>query len=1225
MEPDSSKGVEVPNDGDPMVSFEPQPTPPPPPSTQPPPPTQPPLPTPPNDDDCKRELLLQLTQQKKFDDAKKIIQSLKNTAAPLRRDQLLRTAVHYSAMDPSGFELLKDLTELVGAGCLATPDRNGVTPFHFAAQYLPDNAWNTFINPLVTESHLKKRDNAGNTCAHYAVREQRANDGVILSIVHKSGPRCLDVSNEIKETPLQLAVKNCTSKTVKKLLKELNPRWLQEADEEGNTVAHYAAMNPRGAVLKVVKKVGDPVLFWSNNHKETVLQIALQFCSISKSHLLLKKAVAKAAKLPGSKESKKLRQQDSTGKTCLHSTAMLSDRQEILLQAVELGKPLGPECLAWKNQAGSSVLHVALEHGRQSEPASTEVLVKLISKSTKDVLAKVDANGNTCLHIAAKRRDNHRLLREAIQKCGKDCMFWPNKRNQLVMFFAIGVVSSKELEEALKNDIPSDDFGNTLLHYLLQGYSSESVCVGLTDSAIEKQSTTDILEKIDILIAFGVDPLEENIAAQNFLHWAKLPQNLLKKLLTDFSESHGLKALYEKLDCGSNGLHLVHTYSRKYNLEVLLEPLSKLSDLKENRLLSLAVSKGDNKGATCFHFACEGGQTSSFRFLLKKGPNISVSIKTLTDSELSCIDFAIDRGHLEPVMKVYTEFEAKALQKKGIGSKAASNAARITLLRLVDPIKKAVSLPDRVAAQKALASIIDQLSDDSTACRKGRRGLQILERAITLNSTKLFRSALKMNFVNATTERLLPEFLRCQQHRNLELSVINCLCMGDKIGRHGWVDAFSELSVIDITCSHSEHYDEILLDLVLTRQFELIPASINLLIRLGPEIDKLRSQARGKHATLQELYRKVQEIAVNSLEELFASATQKRQRELLFEFLQGRIESAEGVSGPKFPFRTLNKKIRHGAVTDMIEEADCNEIFATDCIYSLVQQEWKTGRRPCRCSTCSVSNSKQSSEDCCCRCTREFYSPRAKFGTYCTFFAFLIIYFTWYTVDFKNSFAHISTDIPLIFYWLSFVSQEVVDFRRRRKRRSYLVCGRLCRWPTYFEDLLNFLEWLVIVFLLVGLILKWILLANSLPLTAAYPCQMVFSVAFGLLMFRAVHFLSLSAVIGPVITMLWSLVFNDLLPFLAIIAVIIIAFGVFFFNLLFSVTGVNTQSTYYNSPWYSWDATVAAITLPFNILFTNFEKLEFGKTLTNITIGKSAHTQGIGVFENLMLFLFMGW
>uniref|UniRef100_A0A1I8J5X6 ANK_REP_REGION domain-containing protein n=1 Tax=Macrostomum lignano TaxID=282301 RepID=A0A1I8J5X6_9PLAT len=484
----------------------------------------------------------------------------------------------------------------------------------------------------------------------------------------------------------------------------------------------------------------------------------------------------------------------------------------------------------------------------------------------------------------------------------------------------------------------------------------------------------------------------------------------------------------------------------------------------------LAVSKGDNKGATCFHFACEGGQTSSFRFLLKKGPNISVSIKTLTDSELSCIDFAIDRGHLEPVMKVYTEFEAKALQKKGIGSKAASNAARITLLRLVDPIKKAVSLPDRVAAQKALASIIDQLSDDSTACRKGRRGLQILERAITLNSTKLFRSALKMNFVNATTERLLPEFLRCQQHRNLELSVMNCLCMGDKIGRHGWVDAFSELSVIDITCSHSEHYDEILLDLVLTRQFELIPASINLLIRLGPEIDKLRSQARGKHATLQELYRKVQEIAVNSLEELFASATQKRQRELLFEFLQGRIESAEGVSGPKFPFRTLNKKIRHGAVTDMIEEADCNEIFATDCIYSL----------------------------------------------------------------------------------------------------------------------------------------------------------MVFSVAFGLLMFRAVHFLSLSAVIGPVITMLWSLVFNDLLPFLAIIAVIIIAFGVFFFNLLFSVTGVNTQSTYYNSPWYSWDATVAAITLPFNILFTNFEKLEFGKTLTNITIGKSAHTQGIGVFENLMLFLFMG-
>uniref|UniRef100_A0A1I8GG66 Ion_trans domain-containing protein n=1 Tax=Macrostomum lignano TaxID=282301 RepID=A0A1I8GG66_9PLAT len=125
-------------------------------------------------------------------------------------------------------------------------------------------------------------------------------------------------------------------------------------------------------------------------------------------------------------------------------------------------------------------------------------------------------------------------------------------------------------------------------------------------------------------------------------------------------------------------------------------------------------------------------------------------------------------------------------------------------------------------------------------------------------------------------------------------------------------------------------------------------------------------------------------------------------------------------------------------------------------------------------------------------------------------------------------------------------------------------------------------------------------------------------------MFRSVHFLSLSAVIGPVVAMLWSLLFNDLVPFLAIIGVIIGAFGVFFFNLLFSITGVDTRSAYYNSSWYGWDTFVQAITLPFNILFTNFDKVIFDKSLTNITIGKVAHSQGIGVFENLMMFLFMG-
>uniref|UniRef100_A0A1I8G751 Ion_trans domain-containing protein n=1 Tax=Macrostomum lignano TaxID=282301 RepID=A0A1I8G751_9PLAT len=330
-----------------------------------------------------------------------------------------------------------------------------------------------------------------------------------------------------------------------------------------------------------------------------------------------------------------------------------------------------------------------------------------------------------------------------------------------------------------------------------------------------------------------------------------------------------------------------------------------------------------------------------------------------------------------------------------------------------------------------------------------------------------------------------------------------------------FIEPPSELSVIDI----SDYYNniELLPDLILTRQFELIPASIGILSRLRLKIAELRSEASGKHEKLLKLQCKVVEISVNALDGLFASTKFKNQQEdgdreetpqtqeLLFNYVRGKFRDDEKQTGPKFPCRNENEnsQIDWYTILEMIEEADCNELFATDCIYSLTQKDWKTGRRPCKCGS---------------------------------------------TADYSDS-----------------------SLQPKTNEQNH-----------------------------------------------SNPC------ATGLLIIRSMRFLILSDLIGPVATMLWKLIFNDLIPFLAIVGVIIAAFGVFFFNLLFTVTGADP--VYRNSTWYRWHTFVQGITLPFNILFTNFDKMEFKSEITNqnVTIGKQAHSEGLGFFENLMLFIFMG-
>uniref|UniRef100_A0A1I8G3P4 Dzip-like_N domain-containing protein n=1 Tax=Macrostomum lignano TaxID=282301 RepID=A0A1I8G3P4_9PLAT len=68
------------------------------------------------------------------------------------------------------------------------------------------------------------------------------------------------------------------------------------------------------------------------------------------------------------------------------------------------------------------------------------------------------------------------------------------------------------------------------------------------------------------------------------------------------------------------------------------------------------------------------------------------------------------------------------------------------------------------------------------------------------------------------------------------------------------VDAAFELEILDLAAFF--YRDEIMPDLILTRQFELIPCCLSLLIHLGPKIVELQAKSEDKHEQLLQLQRK---------------------------------------------------------------------------------------------------------------------------------------------------------------------------------------------------------------------------------------------------------------------------------------------------------------------------------------------------------------------------------
>uniref|UniRef100_A0A1I8FUF0 Ion_trans domain-containing protein n=1 Tax=Macrostomum lignano TaxID=282301 RepID=A0A1I8FUF0_9PLAT len=360
-----------------------------------------------------------------------------------------------------------------------------------------------------------------------------------------------------------------------------------------------------------------------------------------------------------------------------------------------------------------------------------------------------------------------------------------------------------------------------------------------------------------------------------------------------------------------------------------------------------------------------------FKLLVEKGVDVeatnNLSLNCLHATKLDALVLCklLDKVHSDETARSHFDKLLKEIKMTDIW-------------RLLDPPRRALKLPNRSAARMTLVSITN---DYSTKQQKTDK--IVLIKALEMDSRKLFRAALSLNIITRETERQFTQYFIDTVTEDEEIQ--RAFSRQNTFKHLTHVDPNSELALLDLATFF--HRDEILPDLILTRQFELIPCCLSLLIQLDPEIIKMRAKAKGKHEQLLQLKSKITNIAVNALNELFVNAD-SIEFELLFKYIKGEMKhftldskaaakkENRDCLGPKFPYRVFKdgnpEKIKYKSILDLVKIADNPDLFATDCIYSVTKEEW---RQPI--SNCSK---RGSSGNCClpCDCCPSACSCRPK-------------------------------------------------------------------------------------------------------------------------------------------------------------------------------------------------------------------------------------------------------
>ncbi|PAA66207.1 hypothetical protein BOX15_Mlig030667g2 [Macrostomum lignano] len=1080
----------------------------------------------------------------------------------------------------------------------------------------------------VSIEHIKQafsleRDEEGRTAAHFAAMKP-GGFRLLEELSRSAGLSCLDMEDEHKATPLHYA----TASYSLEQLKQLWPNVLRFLcsyrlrDKYGNTLAHCAARNcsHEEVILEILRasdgnqRTNWPVtrgfMLWKNSKKQTVLHIAMEHCSVETAKTFLNHAL-ESDELGAPKNLV-----DDEGDTLAHYAAR---NQHVHLDAYS-GKQhdsffnsvalacWGQKCLNWKNANGQSVMQaiikylpdsaaeqmadiVSLELFRPDKSGNTvlhytglygkprtfmKIIRRMIMTPVENFAEKIaeDANndGQTPIHFAAQDKGVMDFLKET-----SDINWYSSKQDRFGRNMLFYACMGWNFEFLLATDAPKKDFricdleGNSLLHAVMLG-SGNSESIKNFNAAVQK-----------LINNFGIDQRAENILGQNWLQCSRLNEDVLKAVLS--SASKHVKVSLNLNAYNSSGFHILHFYSGRYSLENIVNVFKTQLNTKSYKLVREQVLKGPRLGATCLHFACQAAHKNNIDFLLKK----RLRLTDLDSAGLTCIDYAVEAGKLESLLE--------ALEIRVVDA-----------LRFTDPIRWSLELPDYDSACHVL-SVADNGSTVSTleqqllvVSKQQMLFADAFRQAWYLDSSVAFRSALRLNLISPDAETKFLDYLVEQSRSNL---LPGCQQTNSQ----------SELQIVDIALKAGKF--ELLPDLVITRQFDLIPACLRLIIQLQNQ----RGETCSGYEQLENLYKRVTRVLVVVVNHLFENASWS-EKQMLFRYIRGNIcDDQAQAGGPRFPGANCSTcEIYHTAtsvtIMDLIEEADCDELLATDCLHRMTNDEWR--------SSCYERRGQGTSS------SSWIYS----FGLAMLFYARLavhavfLLYFSWYTTDFARTFNSWTIDAILTAFASFFLILQVIDVVMALMPHTCRRCGtsarprRLGSCPPYCRDFSNLIDWCALILLWLGIIWKWCIFLRPTDITV-YACQATMSASCLLFGLRLIAFLNFSSTVGPMIAMMKCVVLKDFLPFLSIVGIIFYSFGVFYFNLLFPVTTSVQSELSANTYW--WRVILQIITLPLDLLFTKFDQINFDTPRSGLdqSVGSVANAIGLSWFQNLLVFVFL--
>uniref|UniRef100_A0A1I8J8S0 Ion_trans domain-containing protein n=1 Tax=Macrostomum lignano TaxID=282301 RepID=A0A1I8J8S0_9PLAT len=583
----------------------------------------------------------------------------------------------------------------------------------------------------------------------------------------------------------------------------------------------------------------------------------------------------------------------------------------------------------------------------------------------------------------------------------------------------------------------------------------------------------------------------------------------------------------------------------------------------------------------------------------------------------TCVDFACNKEMLEVLFELADDINEIPKEK--------SFTLR-ELLKLVDVAKRALKLPDKQSARNYLTQFNDSslkasIEDDM---KKGQEAgmmpkseesaeVQMLFRAFELDSTEMLRSLISLGFAIDEIDEQFSLHILTQIRKNQQGSKSPIIATLQQF--------FSERDRNSKTLVLMEYAillekPKLLTDLMLLPQFDIIPQTLRLLIYL-----KLNFRS-SKSETMQKVQFRALNVVVNILDHLYVDGDED-DRKNLFNYLTGSFctSGKQSAAGPRFlpPIESVSRPAKKPSnevdkefvsVMHLVETLDCDDLFATDCISNLVDQQWK---KP-------PPLPWSSSPHCCTGKRPEGATIQQRYVIHAVSFLLFLLYFAWYVTDFSRTKQSPVPDIILLSYALSFTLQEINDFLNNMSLKDVTIFGRHLKVPGYFTDLFNYFDMAGLLLMWAGLVLKLrgeltgpILLRSS---------QVVLSASFLLLGFRSVALLSYFKVTGPKINMLKSLLFKDLLPFILILLVLVYSFGIFFFNLLFPAFSDSRDA----------QALTKVFTVPVSLAFGIFESVIFESCNPGtLATGKNflpnekpcADEEGKRAYDGILMFVYL--